>query len=775
MWELLTRHRHIAVMLGILVVAAIVALVVASTAARRDQAKYRSLEEPDDVSTDPHIFSAHRLPTEDRFMPSIGNGHIATNIFSDTIYMNGVYNGKKGKSHRARIPAWANIRLNSTLTHSPYSTLYSIDTKEGAFKVQVERERSVVTQRIYAHRFYTRAIINQILVVAKPHTDPNFMHHEIWLAITLMSGPVSEDIAFETPVPEILERRTVWHTCGKTREPEDTYYQKYPIEVCAYWTTVPDHLVVPQHGTKVLTFAMTVDHNKTIARDEMTKVLQEDGEKLYDKHVEHWRKLYQHAGMTIDGNLKLAKIVNGIWYYYLSSLPSEESYHPPEKFFGLSPTGLARGGSNLDDYEGHNFWDTEIWMFPTILLLYPKYAHELLQYRVDRAHVAAELAMKAGDKGYRFPWESAFTGVEVSQPCCPEVAEFEQHITGCISFAARQYLATTRDEQWLEHGGCPLVSYIADFWASKALINYTTGLYDISNVMGPDEDHSNVTNSAFTNVVAGYSLYLAQYVACLCKSYYNTENPDHWADIAFNLALPYDSTLDYHPQFDGYRRGETIKQADVVLLGFPLMYPMNTSTRSNDLSYYKSVTRSSGPAMTWSMHAIGHLQLMEYKKAAKMFNKSYEGYVREPFKIWSENRRPNVGAVNFLTGMGGFLQALVFGYAGISIHLDRLQIYTPQLPPQTNRFQIKGIKYLGANLTLTIEESGSTLSVTSLEDEWSLRMYDGRYNTTLVPGMSVTLSGGGPFTISAEHWKNCMPPADTIGHTYLRPNEEYNK
>lgn len=51
---------------------------------------------------------------------------------------------------------------------------------------------------------------------------------------------------------------------------------------------------------------------------------------------------------------------------------------------------------------------------------------------------------------YRFPWESAYTGVEVTQPCCPDVAIFEQHISGCISFAIRQYLATTRDEEWLK-------------------------------------------------------------------------------------------------------------------------------------------------------------------------------------------------------------------------------------------------------------------------------------------------------------------------------------
>lgn len=59
-------------------------------------------------------------------------------------------------------------------------------------------------------------------------------------------------------------------------------------------------------------------------------------------------------------------------------------------------------------------------------------------------------------------------------------------------------------------------------------------------------------------------------------------------------------------------------------------------------------------------------------------------------QVWSELRRPNIGAVNFLTGMGGFLQALIFGYAGIRIHLDRLEIDKPQLPPGVKKFKIRG-------------------------------------------------------------------------------------
>lgn len=86
-----------------------------------------------------------------------------------------------------------------------------------------------------------------------------------------MPGPESNDIAFESPIPEIIEEAIVWKACGKTRESEDPEYQPLPVDVCAYWTSVPDHLVVPHFRSRVFTFVMTVDKNETIARKEFIK------------------------------------------------------------------------------------------------------------------------------------------------------------------------------------------------------------------------------------------------------------------------------------------------------------------------------------------------------------------------------------------------------------------------------------------------------------------------------------------------------------------------
>lgn len=106
--------------------------------------------------------------------------------------------------------------------------------------------------------------------------DPNFVHHQIWVTMKLIPGEDSKDITFEEPTVEILTDRTVWTSCGKTKVSEDIKYQPTPIEVCAYWTSVPDHLVVPQRGRKLFTFAMTVDKNQTVAKAEMIK-----GENVY--------------------------------------------------------------------------------------------------------------------------------------------------------------------------------------------------------------------------------------------------------------------------------------------------------------------------------------------------------------------------------------------------------------------------------------------------------------------------------------------------------------
>lgn len=159
------------------------------------------------------------------------------------------------------------------------------------------------------------------------------------------------------------------------------------------------------------------------------------------------------------------------------------------------------------------------------------------------------------------------------------------------------------------------------------------------------------------------------------------------------MTLLYDRQLDYNPQYDGYHLPTTIKQADAVMLGYPLQYSMRKSTRRNNLHFYGNVTRLNGPAMTWSMHAIGHLEVSK-ELNEETFNRTYIPYIRPPYYVWNEYMIgvPN-GASNFITGAGGFLQLIINGYAGIRINSDSIIIRNPKLPPNTHGLKLKSLVF----------------------------------------------------------------------------------
>lgn len=94
------------------------------------------------------------------------------------------------------------------------------------------------------------------------------------------------------------------------------------------------------------------------------------------------------------------------------------------------------------------------------------------------------------------------------------IVEFQQHITTDIGHALRQHFFATYDLEWMEAVGFDLAIGTAEFWASRVTFNELTNRYDINGIMGPDEDHWNISNNAFTNVGAALNLYFGSYVTC---------------------------------------------------------------------------------------------------------------------------------------------------------------------------------------------------------------------------------------------------------------------
>ena len=293
-------------------------------------------------------------------------------------------------------------------------------------------------------------------------------------------------------------------------------------------------------------------------------------------------------------------------------------------------------------YNGHAFWDTELWMYPAILVMHPEIAKSIIEYRFERLDAAKRNAFGKGYKGAMYPWESAASGVEET-PVWALSGPFEHHITACVAIAAWNYYCVTQDKVWLREKGWPILSATADFWASRVERN-GPGKYDIKNVVAADEWAENVDNNAFTNAAAKANL---KYATDAAKILGISADAD-WMNVASNIPIlkfP-DGVTKEHETY----KGEKIKQADVNLLSYPLKEITNEAGIRKDLEYYEPRV-GVGPAMTHAIFTILYSRLGDGAKAFASFQNGYKPNQLKPFGVIAEV----AGGTNpyFATGAGG--------------------------------------------------------------------------------------------------------------------------
>ena len=131
-----------------------------------------------------------------------------------------------------------------------------------------------------------------------------------------------------------------------------------------------------------------------------------------------------------------------------------------------------------------------------------------------------------------------------------------------------------------------------------------------------------------------------------------------------------------------------IKQADANLLGYPLGIVTGREAQLRDLEYYeRRIDPRNGPAMSYSVFAIQYARLGMAEKACEMFRRSYLPNLRPPFGVFAETATS--GNPYFMTGAGGMLQAVLFGFGGLEITADGLVQRPSVLPPQWQNLRIK--------------------------------------------------------------------------------------
>ena len=395
----------------------------------------------------------------------------------------------------------------------------------------------------------------------------------------------------------------------------------------------------------------------------------EGTERLLNRHVAAWAELWQ-SDIIIEGDIDAQRNVHSMIYHLYSFVRKGTG-------LSLSPMGLSGLG-----YNGHVFWDTEIWMYPPLLMLQPEIAKSILEYRYNRLEAAKQNAFSHGYDGAMFPWESSADGSE-DTPVWALTGPFQHHISGDIAWAAWKYYQVTQDKEWLRTRGYPIIKEVATFWCSRVERN-GAGRYDINNVIGANEWEENIDNNAYTNGMAITSLRAADAAA---RELGLTPNPD-WLHVAANipiLTFP-DGTTRENATYNGVE----IKQGDVNLLAYPMKIITDKKQIVKDLNYYEPRMSPTGPAMGFSVLSTLHARLGDTEKAYALFNQSYQPNQVPPFGVISET----AGGTNpyFATGAGGTLQTLLAGFGGLDITNNGVeQVHKATLPKAWTRLVLKGI------------------------------------------------------------------------------------
>jgi alpha,alpha-trehalose phosphorylase len=420
--------------------------------------------------------------------------------------------------------------------------------------------------------------------------------------------------------------------------------------------------------------------------------------------AEDFQKMMRHMDTVSFEQLRMqnTKVLDDLWHTSSVEIQSDRHLELALRFnmFQLfqsagrdGRTSLAAKGLTGSGYEGHYFWDTEIYGMPFFTFTRPEIARALLSYRISLLPKARKRAQTLSGKGILFPWRT-INGDEASAYFPAGTAQY--HINADIVYALMLYVNVTGDESIMDAGGAEILIESARFYYDLGFFNpRRNGAFCIHEVTGPDEYSALVNNNYYTNIMAAYNLHQAAEYSrthagspLLEKLAVTDEEASGWARAAALMYVPYDSQLGIHAQDDQFLdrekwdfencpkknyplllhfhplviyRHQVIKQADVVLAHLLRPDAARWYEKRRDYLYYEQLTTgdSSLSACIQGIIAleIGELDRgIEYlRKTALMDIDDYQGNVRDGLHT---------------AAMGGSWLALVYGAAGLRVTDD---------------------------------------------------------------------------------------------------------
>lgn len=476
---------------------------------------------------------------------------------------------------------------------------------------------------------------------------------------------------------------------------------------------------------KFAAYGWSAERSEPAMRDQVEAALAAARQTGWDGLVAEQRatldRFWERADIEVDGDPEIQQAARFALFHVFQAGIRAEGRAIPAK--GLTGPG----------YDGHAFWDTEIFVLPVLTYTAPEAVAHALRWRHETLPLARERALQLGLKGAVFPWRT-ISGAECSAYWPAGTAAF--HVGADIASAVVRYVSATGDESFARGIGLELLAETARLWRSLGHHD-ARGRFCIDGVTGPDEYSAMADNNVYTNLMAQHNLHSAAEAAAMYpdeskKLHINQEEMATWRDAAKSMYIPYDNVLKVHPQADDFTnhevwdfeatsddqyplllnfpyfnlyRRQVVKQADLVLAMHLCPDAFTDAEKAHNFLYYEALTvrDSSLSACTQAVIAaeVGHVELAH-------------NYLTETALMDLDDLDHNTRDGLHMAACAGTWIALTGGLAGMRERKGTL-CFAPRLP--------EGITRLA--FTLTMQSQRIHVEVTPNETSYQLMDGDG--------------------------------------------------
>ncbi|WED24819.1 hypothetical protein L3Q72_18255 [Vibrio sp. JC009] len=454
-----------------------------------------------------------------------------------------------------------------------------------------------------------------------------------------------------------------------------------------------------------------------------------DFDTLVAEQTGYMNRFWAKSDISVAGDEKLQEGIRFNLFQLLQSVGRD------------SVSQIAAKGLSGEGYEGHYFWDTEIYVLPVFIMTQPELAKNLLSFRYNTLDGARARAKEMGhQQGALFPWRT-ISGSECSAFFPAGTAQY--HISADIAWGFVQHYLATNDSEFAFNCGAEVLFETARLWLATGHFN-AKEQFCIDCVTGPDEYTALVNNNYYTNAMAQYNLRWAasfyqmmreeapdQLNQLIAKIGLHADEAAAWQKAADQMLLPYDESLGINPQDDSFTnkavwdfagtpkekhplllhyhpmtlyRYQVCKQADTVLAHYLLDGVADEDTMAASYGYYEKITTHDS-SLSSCVFSIMAARLGQLDKARNYFS--------ETARLDLDNTHGNTKDGLHIANLAGTWQGIVFGFGGVRLHDDALRL-APSLPSGWDGYRFN-LSYRGSDIEVSVDKENSVIRLISGE------------------------------------------------------------